>query len=49
MKLLSIILNVFSTFTQIKGDQTCVSKLNESFVGNEQYWKMTVLCTNERM
>jgi phosphatidylserine decarboxylase len=39
MKLISIILSLFSTGKHSSVNNDCVSKINEAFVGNERYWK----------
>lgn len=43
MKLLFIIAGMLSVVNYNEVEDDCVSKLNESFVGNEQYWKLTKL------
>ncbi|CAM4223067.1 hypothetical protein PAAL109150_16450 [Paenibacillus alkaliterrae] len=41
MKLLFIIAGMLSIANHSKVEDDCVSKLNEAFVGNERYWKLT--------
>ncbi len=43
MKLLFIIAGMLSVVNYNKVEDDCVSNLNEAFVGNEQYWKLTKL------
>ncbi|MDQ8737186.1 hypothetical protein [Paenibacillus sp. LHD-38] len=41
MRLLFIIAGMLTVTNYNKVEDDCVSKLNEAFVGNEQYWKST--------